>query len=971
MDRRLVSVAGLGWIAALSSCLFLAVGIAHAQGHFEDQGRLGPGEAAVFEILVGPSKVDRIAEHPRAPTWHVTDAADTAAALAPAWVRPALLDKLGQLDDDVQDALAAVLVEAHGEDPRFVDEVAFVMAHLSVADLTYVDDGTGTRFDPELLLDNARLIYQADAQLDYVTLIDEGDPATDDDYDTTARYRILQDGQETTVTLTPEQYYWWVVHPKISAEPVLYIHPPDDRAAAKADGGRFWREYLLADRGMADDFSRPFVLRSPNQVDDGDLNGWGPSAAGYVTSRIIDPIREIVRTSDGKAVLLRYAFHPEGTNQGYNGTILATTMPMEQAYESGRQTLFENLLSLGDGNVKIRADFSGNRFLVIKDRDPFGHPTVETALTALGYDFDVIDSTAFSQMTGWQDIEDGGYEKVVVPSDQPRLLYERLSAHKDIIEGWVGRSAVDDDMVFQFDGAVAPNHLPADDWSDLEMPGGLHGHALDEETDQVRPFGYPKLMDVMQGCSDLWDGQVEPDLSGDRFFDPNSFALDRLGYLVSQNLDDNVSELPGDWAGPDGDCWKCVPRSVNAARIAYGHYENCGGIAILLTAMSRTALVPVAKVSGLPEDHEWNEFLLSDAWHSYQVDWSDGATRIDRPGNAQDKDYGGGKDLSMVFAWRGDGLAIDDMDRYSKTVTVSLDVTDASGLPVDGASVLVATETYYNPDSLMVATVEVTDASGHAEFPVGDHQNYFIRVDSPAGVWPDRDHVQWVACAEPGASGPSGQVCPDHPGWDPTLDMPTTDETGARIDVPVTLDGTGVPVFDATAQQVADGSASGHLVVHLSATQQVRYLPSMGIASEMEQGGRLDLYLLDFDNMNRFAQKQPFAYRDHVVVRDAPSDVSLDIDLPDDSDAWYLLVANDHRVSTATYYDMALDVSGGEQQDAGVPDGGLEGGGGRGGCSCRSSGSSGFPSLLWLLFVVVLRSRKWRDKRGDRSGTPA
>ncbi len=973
--------AGSLWRPGLFGAAFFLLALlagppsAQAQAGFHDEGHLGPGEAVLYEILPKLGQVRRMAAGPREPRWHLTDLAVEAVDTAPSWLHWVLSDKLGELDDQLQDELAQVILDAWDEDPRYTDEVAFCVAHLSKEDLTFVDERSGLGFDPAILLENARLIYQADARLDYVELEETGSLEKGGDYRTTTVYQVLQDGQQVAYRLPSEQYYWWVVHPKISADHVMYVLPPTDRVASPEEGGRFWREYFWAPRGSENDFSRPFVLRVPDTISDEDLSGWSPSAMGFLTTARIDPIPEVVR-GDGKAVMIRLSFHPADSAAGDNGTVIATTMPVERAAAEQGSHLLANLLSLGDGNVRIHPGWNGNRILVLQDRPPFGTNQVTETLSALGYDFDVMDSTALAALTTWEDFD--AYEKIVAVSDQPRQFYERLSAARDIIDQWVGRSDKDADMVFEFHGAVSPEHLPGDDWTDLPMPGDIQGHDLADATDQVMGWGYPKIADVIAGCSSVWDGHVHEALSGDRFLTGGETALNLLGYLVSQNLDDRVGELPADWAGPDGDCPGCVLRSVNAVRVAYGHYENCGGIGILMTALGRSMLLPVAKVSGMPEDHEWNEFFLDDQWHSLQVDWSDGDTRIARPGNVQDKDFGGGKDLSMVFTWRGDGLAIDDMDRYSKTVTMSVAVVDASGLPVDGATVLVASETWYDPNSLTLATVEVTDKDGLAEFVVGDHQNFYLRVDSPAGWWPDPDHVEWVACAAPDATGTGQAPCPQTAPWGG--DMPTTDEPGSQVDVDIVLDGTGIQTLPLSADEnhsplrfslPSSDPAVGtsRLLVSGEMLAQIRALPALATATEeMDKGAgaafvSLSAYLLDIDQVQAFLQGRPFLYRGIFDLTDPALVTGMALDLPEDSPAWYLLVANDRRVETSHVYDLSLQL---ESEEAGS-DGGTDAtgvcGGATRGCGCRSLDDATMPTappLLVLFGLAVLLRRRRR-----------
>ena len=928
----------------------------------QERGRVGPAEVVVYEVQPVEGRIHRLSGYPREGQWRLTESAKAAVFLAPEWIRVSLTDKLGMLEDYLQESLAEVIQKAYEENPRFVDEIAFTVANLPYEDYVFLDDKTGVTFDPFILLENVRLLHEVDALLDYVELVDVGDPEFDDHFYTTVRYRLEKDGEAVFYELPQERYYWWIVHPKISMEPVVYIDPPSDETRAKIDGGRFWREYLLAQRGAPQDPTRPFVLRVPYAIDNAQLQSWGPTARGYLASEEIDPIAEVVRASDGMPVMLRVSYRPSGMSGGYNGTIWATTMGVELSYIEGDKKMLLNLVSMGDGNVAIRNAGEIEPILVLKDRDPFGQAAVEEALLERGYPYDVMDSTAFMAISDYEEFESMGYQKVIVPSDQPRAFYEVLSQNREVIDRWVGQSSVDDDNVFAFHGMVSATNFFHDDWSDLPMPGAIRGFDLDIETESVEVRGYPLLMDVMLGADVTWDSEVHPSLSGNRFFHPSMIALDRLGYVVSQNLDNNVAELSRNWAGPDGDCMGaqqfCIIRSMNPVRVLYGHYENCGGIAILMAAMGRTCLLPVMKVSGGPEDHEWNEFYLKDSPHALQVDWSDGPTRVAVPGNSQDRDYSGSKDLSMVFAFRGDGLAMNTMERYSENVWFSVDVEDASGQPVDGASVILATETYYDDSSLMLATVEVTGIDGHVEFPVGDLQNYYIRVDSPAGHWPDPDHVSWVACAHEDATNPGDQICPEEASWATGLPMPKTDIPGETIHLDLKLDGPGINELDPILMQIEDTPEQEDLidfVVELDVTHIVRYLPSLATASETEQEGELDVFLLDLPNMLRYYDGEDFeAYsKARAVGRNSGEGGPLmEVLLPAVSTNWYLVLSNSRYVSTAQHYNANLEL-GELGSDAGLdatPD--LQGGAG---CGCFFGGDgSGPDGPLWLFVLGAL-----------------
>ncbi|MFW3145613.1 MAG: Ig-like domain-containing protein [Thermoplasmatota archaeon] len=166
----------------------------------------------------------------------LTENAQTAVSLVPEWLRANLTYKLSLLPDRDQNELAALITGS--PDARYIDEIAFVMAHTSVETLT------DQYFFPSLITENARLIYANDPLLDYVEIVELGDG-------TTLRY---QDRDNITQTLPRDIYYWFVVHPKLSDEIPTFVDPnynyattaPGDRNyGVSPPTGKYWRDWLF------------------------------------------------------------------------------------------------------------------------------------------------------------------------------------------------------------------------------------------------------------------------------------------------------------------------------------------------------------------------------------------------------------------------------------------------------------------------------------------------------------------------------------------------------------------------------------------------------------------------------------------------------------------------------------------------------------------------------------------------------
>ena len=160
-----------------------------------------------------------------------------ALADSPSWLYDDLADLFTRLDAASQIRYAQVILAA--ENPDTIDEIAFSIAHLSPEVLTDPD------FDEEILVDNAVALYDHDPLLNYVDLVEYGDPVSGGDYYTTARYWIGDPDKDVSAyELDRDDYYWFVVHPEIEDEWPLYINPDTGRVSPPPNG-KFWRSYLF------------------------------------------------------------------------------------------------------------------------------------------------------------------------------------------------------------------------------------------------------------------------------------------------------------------------------------------------------------------------------------------------------------------------------------------------------------------------------------------------------------------------------------------------------------------------------------------------------------------------------------------------------------------------------------------------------------------------------------------------------
>ena len=185
-------------------------------------------------------------------------------ALAPKWVQPDLRLRLAQLDAVTQNDLAMLLVDE--DDPYLLDEIAFSIAHISPEVLEHES------FFPQIITENAKLVYERDPMLSYVEILDEGVPGEDEDFYSTTAYIIEdEDGNRSETIIERDVYYWYLVHPRMEDELPFYIdawapcgnsiNGFQAECATTPENGTFWRAFLWdgADDECPDDRECPII----------------------------------------------------------------------------------------------------------------------------------------------------------------------------------------------------------------------------------------------------------------------------------------------------------------------------------------------------------------------------------------------------------------------------------------------------------------------------------------------------------------------------------------------------------------------------------------------------------------------------------------------------------------------------------------------------------------------------------------
>ena len=183
------------------------------------------------------------------------------------------------------------------QDLRYRDEIGFCCAYTPPSQLA------NNRLS-DLLVENARYIYERDPKLDYVDIRDH----TGEDYYTTTTYRVRVGDEFRWMEIPRDEYYWGIVHPRVTEEFVAYIDPSTGQEVLPENGGRYWREYLWE---HADEQYPP----GPDYPDD-----WTGPRAYYPRNDTPPLLKEVLEGVDVLWDLEPYEYGRGFDNWGKNNT---------------------------------------------------------------------------------------------------------------------------------------------------------------------------------------------------------------------------------------------------------------------------------------------------------------------------------------------------------------------------------------------------------------------------------------------------------------------------------------------------------------------------------------------------------------------------------------------------------------------------------------------------------------------------
>jgi MYXO-CTERM domain-containing protein len=857
------------------------------------------GEAAVLRLDLETGLVEATL-----PTLPLHADAEAAVALVPAWMQPQLALTLSRLEEGRQQEIAALLAD-YADHPA-LDELAYSIAATSPEELS-MSWQYGLL---EVLEANATSIYDIDPYVPFADLVELEDGST------TVEYH--HDGGSYTVD--KEIYYRYVVNPKLDMELPLFMDP-ESYSISDPPRGVHWRDWIFFS-ALADgtwDYRTHWLQEEPYEVEDGDL--WSMTAMGWLHDFQVDPLVVLVDPED-RPVLVEMDWGA--------GTVLATSVDLTAAWSAfDIEDLVLNIAWYVQRRDLLEAD---ETTLVLYD-DPDAVSVFPQLLQDAGLPVETWDlSEGMPALSG--------YEKLIIPST--------LGA--DGLAVVYAEDAVATIESFVSGGGTLLIETDADLGASGDYPCGF---SASTDVDNLTPHfvGHPVLSESLAGIDSLWDGVRYDSLSGERALADATSAVDAIGWFVTQNMFDNVSEYAGTHSDYDGE------RSVWPQRIMHNHFGNCGECQDMITAAARAAMIPTMNVWSM-EDHVWNEFFFEDGWHAWQVDWSDGPTRIDNGGVGADSTYGGGKEVSAIMGFHQNGYIADEhVALYTDTIDVGVTVTDADGQPVPGAMVLVAVENYYYDSFLDQAAWVHTDQLGQVEITLGDNRNFWFMAAADLGgedVWapysiPDiqsGSYPNWFLTGEAG---------------DPHL-WAEDAVAGSAHQIDIQLDGrVGKPV--ATEGGVSGSwGAEGALDLRLDSTlldvraghtflgwySELGYAYGGGMIQPLDEPGTVDLYVVDADNYALFQAGEAF---DALALQEGAEGSWSFPAVSTDAAELYLLVSNKGSPRHVHHGTIALDW----HSTHTLPDD--EGGGG---CGCSTHPRRTPTALLGLLAVLGLAVRRRR-----------
>ncbi|MFH1278238.1 MAG: FlgD immunoglobulin-like domain containing protein [Candidatus Eisenbacteria bacterium] len=402
---------------------------------------------------------------------------------------------------------------------------------------------------------------------------------------------------------------------------------------------------------------------------------------------------------------------------------------------------------------------------------------------------------------------------------------------------------------------------------------------------------HPKITDEFPTYIDPADGDPSDPPVGrfwrefllthaDSGFTPLADYLAGIGVLWEGNVDSQTNGAVGEitrWILDVLDFGSGAERPIQPVRIYRLHLGRCGEHADITCGAARAALIPCNSASAPDEDHTWNEF-----WDRRWVAWEPVNNYVDSGWHYE----GWGKSFMGIFDWRGDGWTWTVTERYTPACTLTVEALDSLGYPVDGAIVRIGISNYVQ------SCWGYTGYDGRATFILGDVNDIFGRIDSPAGSWPAGGIMRKFVTAA---------VADTHY-------TVTKNIFGARPSLPVSPMNWPTPTWD-----------TYRLHITWNVDEEIGYGGNQyatGTFADRREGGTIEFFVCDEENFAIYQAGQPFwAYE--ITEEAASGDV--DFVFPTIG-SWHAVISNEEHLTdkmivsgtAELYYQETTNIAAGD-----------------------------------------------------------
>lgn len=394
---------------------------------------------------------------------------------------------------------------------------------------------------------------------------------------------------------------------------------------------------------------------------------------------------------------------------------------------------------------------------------------------------------------------------------------------------------------------------------------------------------YPLLKEKIRGIPFLWDEKSYIQYANriwQKCIEKHPTAVEAVSYWIGKTI---PFQAVGD-----------RPNQPNI--IAHEHNGWCGEIQRLAVAALRTVLVPSIGVCNIAEDHVWRAFY-DEGWHQNDNWWTDSGGTVDIP-MVYAKIWG--KHMSSVYTWRGDSIISDVTSTYIPSddrVRIVFDIKDLGLHPRDGILVTVLVKgildtTWYKnkaeeiigniwdripklfkgkilekinetiikkieeiPESVNFPLISIwnyTDANGRCIFNLGKNHEYIFLIQNPDNFIPFS--IRFLSK-------------PENKTFNILLPEISREYKGSKT--------ASIP-----------GNYEFKLSLETQGFQFQRNLKTMEIGRREYNNGKVEWFIVDENNLDRFKTGKRFEYIKHGIS-------SIDTtNFSGDKKNWYIILYN-------------------------------------------------------------------------------